>query len=61
MVMKEQLLMRYEFKLYCLERALERCDYDAANIFSAQAAYIASVIDGVKLDVSNRNDYRLKP
>lgn len=58
--MKEQLLMRYKFKLYCLERALERCDYDAANIFSAQAAHIASVIDGVKLDASNRNDYRLK-
>lgn len=55
-----QARFRYDHKLLCMERALERCDYDAANVFCAQAAYYARLIDGQPLTAENRNDPTLR-
>jgi hypothetical protein len=49
---REQLQFRRDHKTLCLERAIERCDYDAANIFSAQRDWI----DGQMADSVRRNE-----
>lgn len=36
---RQQWQFTLDHKTLCMERAIERCDYDAANIFSAQADY----------------------
>lgn len=51
----EQAEFRFEHKRYCFNQAIERGDYHAANIFSAQAAYWWRVMTGTELTDSNRN------
>jgi len=52
---KQQAGFRYEHKKLCAERALERCDYDAANIYFAQAAHYFRLIHGIEMTPQNRN------
>lgn len=51
----EQAQFRFDHKKLCMERALERCDYDAANIFAAQAAYYWRLVTGTQETEANRN------
>jgi len=44
-----QLQFRRDFKKLCMERALERCDYDRANIYSAQLDWFDRQIDSAQL------------
>jgi hypothetical protein len=41
----QQLIFRRDFKKLCLERALDDCRYDDANIFSAQLDYLNRTIE----------------
>jgi hypothetical protein len=57
----EQAVFRYQHKIMCMERAIERCDYHAANIFCAQAAYYRRLITGEALTTENRNGVNTSP
>ncbi len=57
----DQLTFRMDHKLYCMERAIERCDYDSATILSAQSDYYAFQIakqTGVGLEAFNPENGR---
>jgi hypothetical protein len=45
----EQVKFRLEHKQLCLERAIDNCRYDDANIFSAQIDYIKREIKRLAL------------
>ena len=40
----EQLQYRLDFRVLCFERAVDKAEYDKANIHAAQAEYIAGRI-----------------